>query len=163
MQKYYIILLIGVLMMTLTILKFNNINSNFKSPFFTNSKNIFFKNLNIEPNELEKYKKVLKYDSLFPIFYSSVFYSLNKINNNFLIDIMNYTVPIHIILDWIENLLMFLIINKFIKNKIVILNNQYFITSSLKWILAGFNSSTSLYSLGKIFIKNLNKLTNKTN
>ena len=160
MQKYYIILLIGVLMMTLTILKFNNINSNFKSPFFTKSKNFFYKNLNIDPIELEKYKKILKYDSLFPIFYSSVFYSLNKINNNFLIDIMNYTVPIHITLDWIENLLMFLIINRFIKDKNVILNNQYFIISSLKWILAGFNSSTSLYSLGKIFVKNLNKLIN---
>ena len=159
--NFYIVLVIGVIFMTLTIIKFTRINSNFESPFFTNDLNIFYKNLNIDSNELEKYKKLLKYDSIFPIFYSSVFYSLNKINNNFLIDIMNYTVPIHIILDWTENLLMYLIINRFLNDKNVILNNQYFIISSLKWILAVFNSSTSLYSLGKIIIKNLNKLTNK--
>ena len=151
-KNYYYSLIFGVLMMSFTIDKFSKISktTTFKSPFFKVNKSTFYNLLNIDEINLKNYKKILVYDNYFAFFYSTVFYSINKLNNNFLDNIIKSTIPLHIILDLLENYVLQLIINNFIKNKKVKNNKLFFGISAIKWSLALFHSSISIYSIYKI-------------
>ena len=170
--KYYILLIIGITGMSLIISKFieisdkinqkhedENEKENFNLPNLSWKKNDYEQELQklVNNKGTDNYKKLLQYDNIFAICYSSVYFSLNRINDNFMYgidyfiyNIINYTIPIHIVLDWMENYIASKMIDHFKKKKKVKYNKLYFFISNIKWALAGFNTGTALYSGVKI-------------
>lgn len=104
----------------------------------------------MDNKDINNYKKLLQYDNIFALCYSSVYFSLNQINDYFIYDIIKYTIPVHIVLDWIENYIASKMIDHFKKKEEVKYNKLYFSISNIKWVLAGFNTGTALYSVYKI-------------
>jgi hypothetical protein len=164
-HKYYILLIIGITGMGFIISKFieisdkiNQKNEDGNEKEIFNLPNLSWKKSDYE-QELQKlvnnkgtdnYKKLLQYDNIFALCYSSVYFSLNRINYYFMDNIIKNTIPIHIVLDWMENYIASKMIDHFKKKKEVKYNKLYFFISNIKWALAGFNTGTALYSGIKI-------------
>jgi len=162
--QYYVLLITGIIGMVFIISKFNGITKKFKKKDNKNNETVKFNlpNLSwkkdnfkqelgkIRDNDLENYKKLLKYDNIFALCYSSVYFSLNQINDYFIYDIIKYTIPVHILFDWMENYIASKMIDHFKKEKKVKYNKLYFSISNIKWTLAIFNTGTALYSIYKI-------------
>ena len=159
-HKYYILLIIGITGMGFIISKFNKIldkineenkdkneKENFNLPNLSWKKNDYETELTKLDNKgTDNYKKLLQYDNIFALCYSSVYFSLNRINDNFMDNIIKYTIPIHIVLDWMENYIASKMIDHFKNKEEVKYNKLYFFISNIKWALAGFNTGTALYS-----------------
>lgn len=164
LSQYYILLIIGIIGMIFIISKFNGITKKFKEkdnktnetvkfnlPNLSWKKDDFKQELGkIRDEDLENYKKLLQYDNIFTLCYSSVYFSLNQINDNFMYDIIKYTIPVHILFDWMENYIASKMINHFKKKKEIKYNKFYFSISNIKWALASFNTGAALYSGYKI-------------
>ena len=107
--KYYILLIIGITSMRLIISKFieisdkinqENEKENFNLPNLSWKKSDYKQQLQkLDDKGKENYKKLLQYDNIFALCYSSVYFSLNQINDYFMYDIIKYTIPVHIVLD----------------------------------------------------------------
>lgn len=151
-EGYYILFIFGIIGMYLTIRRFLSLNPGVSPPFLKYKKNDFEKEL--KKGDLDKYKDLLEYDNIFPLFYSSVFLSLIKINEKFNPDFITYTIPSHILLDWVENYIMLKMINYYQRDSEVKYNNIYFIISNVKWLLAGVNGSTSILSIINLIYNN---------
>ena len=131
--KYYILLIIGITGMSLIISKFIEISDKinegkgFNLPNFSWKKSDYQQELQkLDDNDKENYKKLLQYDNIFALSYSSVYFSLNRINFYFVDNIIKYTIPIHIVLDWMENYIASKMIDHFEKEEEVKYNKLYF-------------------------------------
>ena len=109
--------------------------SGFSLPILKTSKT--FQNNLEKAKNLNLYKTLLLWDTIFAITYGVTFYTILIL----LVDAkwIEYTVIIHVILDFLENYLAYNIINQYQKNKEIKNTSLYSIISTLKWGFAGWN------------------------
>ena len=161
LQINYIILFTSIILLIFIITKFQILiaESKFSFPNFEYKKEKFEKKFE-EATYLNKYKELLIWDSFFAIVYSGVFFSIINISNYYvsypIYNLRYYTIPIHILLDWMENLIGYLIISNYDKNSVVDLNVPYFLVSSCKWLVAAFNIGMILLSLFLLILQKFN-------
>ena len=149
-ELYYFSLLFGIIMMYLTILEFYKVQekTSYSPPYFEFERQKLIESLQINKNELENYKEIIFHDTFFGIFYATVYWSLVNLNsNNYLQKIGSITIPLHVLLDWTENYLLFQILDNYITNDIIVFANEYLIISNIKWFFAFINSLLSITAI----------------
>lgn len=120
--------------------------TNFRSPFFHYSKVYYKQTLEDNRPTLGYFLPTLWYDSAFAIMYGISYWSLMNITSSF-ITTTRYTIPLHVTLDWLENLLLYSIIIHYQTNGTVQYNVEFFVISTLKWFIAFFHTGISLYAI----------------
>tara|TARA_Y100000389_G_scaffold204987_1_gene261645 strand:+ start:1816 stop:2298 length:483 start_codon:yes stop_codon:yes gene_type:complete len=127
--------------------------SGFSLPILKTSET--FQNSLEKAKNLDSYKTLLIWDTAFAIVYGVTFYTMLIILTD--AKWVEYTVIIHVILDFLENYLAYNIITQYQKNKEIKNTSLYSILSTIKWGFAGWNMGNigyrTIFKVGKYLVK----------
>lgn len=159
-NKYLIRFIIGILAQGLSLSQMINFNNktNFKTPFFTIEKKKYIKPFQENKDTLRNYQNVLYYDNFFALAYlltyRSLYFILEKeLENMKLIPFYRIIIPLQSVLDWSENSILYSQIENYLKNGKIKNIISFFVISSSKWLLAGFNFILYYFAISKLIKK----------
>lgn len=155
-MKLKYVLAIGVVGQWLVLkqmIKYKNL-SNFSTPFFTVQKSAFIKPFEEAQATLGHYKTVIIYDNILAMCYFLTYMSIHLMaqGNTFArfapLHAVGYlTIPSQSLLDWWENYLLNQHINQYLDTQTVDSPLEFFVASTMKWILAVMNGIIVLVDL----------------
>lgn len=131
-------------------IKYKN-RSNFSTPFFTIQKSAFIKPFKTAQATLGHYKTVIVYDNILALCYFLTYMSIHLMaqDNTFAhLHVAGYlSIPCQSLLDWLENYLLNQHINQYLDTQTVKSPLEFFVVSTMKWILAVMNGIIVLIDL----------------